>query len=158
MEQRWQQKRTAVNPTKHCTQSSEVFVSYFYKWHFEFRQELLSVRAACNVSVQCYQNLVFSNAWETRTNQSWLWITTSLWLHSSIPRLPMVFWRGWKLCSRGLLTIVWSDSVGELQCNVPFRYFVKVKLLSRDGHNLHKELNSALRIKCCSVVTWDLQK
>lgn len=64
MEQRWQQKRTAVNPTRHCTQSSEVFVSYFYKWHFEFRQELLTVQAACNVSVQCYQNLVFSNAWE----------------------------------------------------------------------------------------------
>lgn len=65
MEQRWQQKRTAVNRTKHCTQSSEVFVSYFYKWHFEFRQELFTVQAACNVSVQCYQNLVFRNAWDT---------------------------------------------------------------------------------------------
>lgn len=92
-----------------------------------------------------------------RTNQSELWITRSLWLVSSLPRLPMVFWRGQKLCSRGLVTIVWSDSLNEPQCKVPFRYFLKVKLRGRDGHNLHKELNSALRIKCCSVITWNLQ-
>lgn len=35
--------------------------------------------------------------------------------------------------------------------------FLKVEPQSRNGHNLHKELNSALRIKCCAVITWDLQ-
>lgn len=45
MDQRW--KQTAVNRTKGYTQRSEVFVSYFYQRHFEFRQESLTIQPAC---------------------------------------------------------------------------------------------------------------
>jgi len=60
---------------------------------------------------------------------------------------------------RGLASIVWSDSLSELQWKIAFRCCCKnVKPHSQVGHNLHKEANSALRIKFYSVITWDLQK
>lgn len=125
---------------------------------FWFRQELLTVQAACNVSVQCYQSLVFRNAWET-----WEQIKVSCeapdlcgltWV---LPGYQCFFWRGRKLCSRGSCDHCLKWLTGWATVQGPFRHFLKVKAHSRDGHNLHNELNSALKIKCCSVITWNLQ-